>query len=69
MGDPPVEVGAFHVKVIVEVVLESFDGALGAPGEVAATNGVGTDAKLWPTSLTAITLNEYVTEVTKFRAW
>ena len=69
MGDPPVEAGAFQVIVIVEVVLESFYGALGAPGDVAETKGVGTDAKLWPTSLTAMTLNEYVTEVTKFRAW
>jgi hypothetical protein len=50
------------------VVLEIFNGALGAPGVVADTKGVGTDAILSPTSFTAITLNEYVTEVIKFSA-
>jgi hypothetical protein len=52
----------------VLVVLESFVGAFGAPGDVAETNGVGIDAKLSPTSLTAITLKEYVTDVTKLSA-
>lgn len=68
ISEPPVDAGAFHLIVIVEVVLESFVGALGAPGDVAETKGVGTEAKLCPTSFTAITLKEYVTEVTKLRA-
>ena len=58
MGAPPVEAGAVQEIVIVDVVLVTFEGALGAPGDVAATKGVGTDAKLRPTSLTAITSKE-----------
>jgi len=44
--------------VIVVVVLDTFCGELGALGAVAATKGVGVEAKPYPTSFTAMTLNE-----------
>ncbi len=49
-------------------MLVTLAGAPGALGVEAATKGVGTEATLSPTSLTATTLNEYVTEFIRFKA-